>query len=111
VRLISFLCVGVLALVILVGCGGGDSGPCGSFCAKDAECFSMNEIVDCAQWCRDNLDEGARRSAECEAAVADVYACVADLSSCEEVEAWHTEVPADSYPCKAADDRVRSICF
>lgn len=76
---------------------------CESLCAKVSKCL----ISNCGQWCYLNLAEGARMSAECEDAVADVYACVAGLPSCEQVNAWWSEIPADSYPCKPANDLAR----
>jgi len=102
--------VGVLAVVTLVGCS--DSGLCGSFCAKDLECYPPEEqIVRCEEWCSYALGVSSDVSAECGAAAADVFACVADLSTCEEVDDWWFEVPADSYPCKAADDNAESACM
>jgi len=100
----------VLALG-LAGCSE-DSGVCGSFCAKDAECFSPeDQFPRCEQACRYALDVSADLSAECGDAAADVFACVADLPTCEDVNDYWFEVPADSYPCKAADDAAESVCM
>jgi hypothetical protein len=110
--LVGLVCVLALGVMPLVGCGDGGSGVCDSFCAKDAECWSvMDQIPRCTQWCQYSLDVSGDTSAECEAAATDVFSCVADLSSCEEVEAYWYEEPFDNYPCKAADDNVESTCF
>ena len=89
----------------------GYSGSCDPFCARIDECFLTDRIPNCAESCGCTVNEGAQIGAECEAAVADVNACVVDLSSCEQVEAWSDRTPFDSYPCKAADDNVISTCY
>jgi hypothetical protein len=110
--LVGLACVLAFGSMSLAGCGDGGSGVCESFCAKDAECYSvMEQIPRCTQWCQYTLDVSGDTSAQCGTAVTDAFACVADLSSCEEVDAWWFEEPFDSYPCKAADDYVESVCF
>jgi hypothetical protein len=100
-----------LAVLAFAACGGGE-GVCGSFCAKDAECYPPEEqIPRCEQWCGYLLDVAADSSAECGAAMADVFACVSDLQTCEEVDGWWFGDPWDSYPCKAADDTANSACM
>jgi hypothetical protein len=95
----------------MVGCGD-DSGVCESFCAKDAECFSPeDQFPRCEQGCRYALDVSADISAKCGDAAADVFACVADLATCEEVNDYWFEIPPDSYPCKNADDAAESACL
>ena len=47
----------------------------------------------------------------CEGAVKNINDCVANLSSCEQVEAWWDHTPFDSYPCEAADDERDSVCY
>ncbi|NNE17598.1 MAG: hypothetical protein HKN10_03880 [Myxococcales bacterium] len=109
--LVGFVLALMLSIVVLVGCGGGDADVCESFCAKHAECGSGPLIIDdCAQFCAGALGESAKRGAECEAAVTDAFACVADVPSCEQALGWWYEVPADSYPCKAADDIADAVC-
>ena len=87
------------------------SSSCDPFCARIDECFGTDRLPNCAESCGCTVNEGAQVSAACEAAVADVNACVVDLSSCEQVEAWLDSTPVDSYPCKAADENVLSTCF
>jgi hypothetical protein len=89
----------------------GYSDVCDPFCARIDECFGTDRLPNCAESCGCTVNEGAQVSAACEAAAADVNACVVDLLSCEEVEAWLDRTPFDSYPCKAAEDNVISTCF
>jgi hypothetical protein len=109
-----FLGVAALAAVFLAGCGGEDARGviCEAFCAKDAECFAPEDQTPrCTEACAYTLNVSADFSAECGGAAADLFACVADLPSCEQVDAYWFEIPADSYPCKAGDDQVESACF
>jgi hypothetical protein len=103
----------VLMLGILpwMGCGGdGDSGVCGSACAQDAECYPPPErIPNCVQFCSDLLGQAAEVSADCEGRFTDMLACVADLS-CDRLDAYYSEDPPDSYPCKAEEDIFLSTC-
>jgi hypothetical protein len=84
---------------------------CDPFCARVDECSLKDRIPNCAPSCSCTVNEGALVSAECETAVADIDYCVADLPSCDQVEAWWDMTPADSYPCKAADDERDSACY
>jgi hypothetical protein len=103
----GFLCV--LALGVM-GCG--DENVCESFCAKDAECFPPEDQTPrCEQACRYVLDVSGDFSDECGNAAGAVFACVADLPTCEEVNDYWFEIPPDSYPCKAADDAAESACL
>ncbi|UCD25258.1 MAG: hypothetical protein JSW51_04870 [Gemmatimonadota bacterium] len=108
-RLVCALALGGLPWM---GCGGeGDSGVCGSFCAQDAKCYPPPEgIQNCVQYWNDLLGDAASVSAECETLYAELLACVADLPSCDQVDAHYSEDPPDSYPCKAEEDAVRSTC-
>ena len=89
----------------------GYSDVCDPFCERIDECFLTDRLPNCAESCGCTVNEGAQVSAACEAAAADVNACVVDLSSCEQVEAWLDRTPVDSYPCKAADENVMSTCY
>lgn len=106
--LVGFLFVFAL---FMMGCGDG-GGVCESFCAKDFECYSPQErIPRCEEACRYELGVAGDLSAECGDAAVSVFACVADLQTCEEVDNYWYEIPADSYPCKAADDAAESACL
>ena len=108
--LIGLACVLALPMS-LVSCGNDSSGVCSSFCAKDTECYPPeDQIPRCDEWCGYLLDVAADNSAECGAAMTDMFACVSDLQTCEEVDGWWFEDPWDSYPCKAADDAANSAC-
>ena len=86
-------------------------GVCESFCSKDFECSSPEDrIPRCEEACRYALGVSADFSTECGDAAASVFACVADLQTCEEVDDYWYEIPPDSYPCKAADDAAESAC-
>ena len=89
----------------------GYAGVCDPFCAKVEECFLTDLFPSCAAECSCTVNEGAQVSAQCESAVANINECVADLSSCEQIEAWYWSTPADSYPCKAADDQRDAVCY
>lgn len=60
--------------------------------------------------CRYLLDVSGDMSAECGDATADVFPCVADLPTCQEVDDYWVEVPPDDYPCKGAEDAAESAC-
>jgi hypothetical protein len=108
---VGFVFVLVLGVLPWMGCGGDeDSGVCGSFCAQDAKCYGSEGIPNCVQYCNDLLGDAASVSAECESLYAELLACVADLPSCDQVDAHYSEDPPDSYPCKAEEDAVRSTC-
>jgi hypothetical protein len=89
----------------------GYSDSCDPFCERVDECLLNDRFPNCAPSCGCTVNEGAQVSAECETAVADINACVVDLPSCEEVEAWSGKTPTDSYPCKTADDERDSVCY
>jgi hypothetical protein len=89
----------------------GYSDSCDPFCERVDECLLNDRFPNCAPSCGCTVKEGAQVSAECETAVADINACVVDLSSCEQVEAWLDRTPFDSYPCKTADDERDSVCY
>jgi hypothetical protein len=75
---------------------------CEPLCAKVSECSIP---WNCVQSCYFVLADSARTSAECEDAMADLYACVAGLS-CEQIGDFLT----GGDPCEA-NDFVRSVCL
>jgi hypothetical protein len=84
---------------------------CDPFCARVDECSLSGRIQNCDPSCGCTVNEGALVSDACEGAVRNIDDCVANLSSCEQVEAWWDHTPFDSYPCKAADDERDSVCY
>lgn len=94
------------------GCGdddGGDLANCDDYCAVWAMC-TTRDLDACKTDCTEfNESLSADLGQACADADAEVNACVAGLT-CEGLEGWLDEVPADSYPCKAEDDDADQIC-
>ena len=84
---------------------------CDSFCATQVECNPAEDRSACEAWCGSTLYFSAAFSDECLDVTVDTLTCVASLSSCEQVEAYNSSTPPDSYPCKAGDDEIRSACY
>lgn len=109
---VGFVFVLVLGVLPWMGCGGDeDSGVCGSFCAQDAKCYGPEGIPNCVQYCNDLLGDAA---SECRTRNAELLMCVAELPSCDEVDAfydgYYSEDPPDSYPCKAEAEARDATC-
>ncbi len=104
---VGFVFVLVLSVLPWMGCGDDVPEACRSFCAQDAKCYGSEGIPNCVQYCDDLLAEAASVSDECATLFAEMAACVGELPSCDDVNAYYSEDPPDSYPCKAEEDAVR----
>jgi hypothetical protein len=94
------------------GCGGDNGGTdatCSPWCSVVDEC-TTGSFSDCMAACAEELSQAGSISSECAEAVRDQNRCLGELT-CTEFDAWATEVPPDSYPCKAEDDGVEAACF
>jgi len=87
------------------GTGGGQSvNNCPDVCSVITSCTGQS-TESCMEQCEGDLMQATEFSAACRAAVNDLTACVGGLS-CEQLDAWFEEVPADSYPCIAEEIAV-----
>ena len=93
----------------LVGCGDDVDATCSPWCTVVDDCTTMS-FSDCMNACAEELSDAQSISSECASAVRSQNVCLAELT-CAELEAWATEVPPDSYPCKSADDDVDDVCI
>ena len=111
---VGFVFVLVLGVLPWMGCGDDVPEPCRSFCAQDAKCYGSEGIPNCVQWCNDFVAEYASVGAECGTLNVELFMCVGELPSCDEVEAfydgYYTEDPPDSYPCRAEAEARDSAC-
>jgi hypothetical protein len=96
-RTIVFL---ALSGIAFLGCGGDDNN-CKSACAVISSCTTQT-TQSCLDECQADYNEASDYSSACGTAVNNVAACVGGLS-CEQLDAWFEEVPADSYPCRDED--------
>jgi hypothetical protein len=98
----QFLTIAALATagIVFLGCGGDDNN-CGSACAVISSC-TTESTQSCLDQCQGDYNEASDFSSACAKAVDNLAACVGGLT-CEELDAWFEEVPADSYPCRAEE--------
>ena len=107
--------LGVLCALGVVGCaddtltGDPSIANCGAFCDKAVECTEGASRSVCILQCNAIASNEAAISEQCVAGFAAVNACVSELS-CEQRDAWFSEIPPDSYPCKAEDDAGEAAC-
>lgn len=95
----------------LSGCGddGGADATCNPWCSVVDECTGTS-LSECINDCEAELSQAQSISSECADAVRDQNRCLGELT-CSEYDAWRTEVPPESYPCKSEDDGVAASCF
>ena len=98
-----------MGVALLVGCGDDAFGVCSSWCAVVEECTDTSSS-QCMELCAEESSQAQSISSECALAVRSQNLCLAELI-CAELEAWVKEVPAETYPCKSADDEVDNACF
>jgi hypothetical protein len=95
---------------LFIGCGDDDSdSACSLWCTVVEECTETS-FSDCRAACAEESSQARAISSECANAVTDQNLCLGELT-CEEFEAWMSETPPESYPCKSADDVVADACF
>lgn len=88
--------------ILAMGCAGGDEASnCSAACEVIVPCL-MDTTENCLAQCQGDLSDATNFSPACGAAVNDLAACIGGLS-CTELDAWLTEIPADSYPCRDND--------
>jgi hypothetical protein len=77
---------------------------CIAFCAKavvDCGAFDLDG-PQCEQFCQQDLDAEYEYATACGTASEGVFECVAELETCDEVEAWKAQSPPESFPCQPA---------
>ena len=94
--------------ILAIGCssssgdgGGGADNKCGDACSVITSCWNETD-AECMAQCEGDLAEAAEFGEGCVAAVNDLAACLGGLS-CQQLDGWFEEVPADGYPCRAQD--------
>ena len=88
--------------ILAIGCGGDEAGNnCGAACSVITSCWD-DTTASCMAQCEGDLGEAAEFGTACVDAVNAVAACIGGLS-CQQLDAWFDEIPADSYPCRAQD--------
>ena len=83
--------------IVFLGCQGDDTN-CRAGCEVVSSCTTQS-YQSCLDECEADYEEASNFSPSCAAAVNDLAACVGGLT-CEEVNAWLEQAPADSYPCR-----------
>ena len=102
-KALGFILFGTLA----IGCGDSNTGGgqsvnnCPAACSVITSCTGES-TASCMAQCEGDLMEATEFSAACRDAVNDLTACIGGLS-CEQLDAWFEEVPADSFPCRAEE--------
>lgn len=112
-----------MAAILAMGCGdsssgGGGSGgaggiggtpmvepgpTCTALCMKfigECEAGAFTE-EECRQGCQTSLDAEYAHAEACGEAAENVFLCVIELQSCQEVYDWRDQSPRDSYPCRS----------
>lgn len=84
---------------------GNGGSKCGEACSVITSCWNETD-AECMAQCEGDLAEATEFGEGCVAAVNDLAACLGGLS-CQQLDAWFEEVPADGYPCRAQDIAIR----
>ena len=86
--------------------GGGAIANCDPFCDVGVECGGLDR-GECISECVSGAEGLQEISEQCFVAASAANACVGGLS-CPQAQAWLTETPPDSYPCRAESMAVSS---
>jgi hypothetical protein len=84
--------------------GSGSANNCGDACSVITSCTN-DTTASCMAQCEGDLMDATEFSPACGEAVNDLAGCVGGLS-CEQLDAWFDELPADSYPCVAEETAI-----
>jgi hypothetical protein len=69
----------------------------------------LSSVESCVSGCVSKAQDILSMSADCFNALSDVYGCLGGLT-CPQVDAFSTETPPESYPCKTQQDAVNAAC-
>jgi hypothetical protein len=99
--------IGLVALVM--SCGDDFNDGCSPWCTVVEGCTETS-FSDCMAACAEESSQARAISSECASVVRDQNLCLGELD-CQGFEAWLSETPPESYPCRDADDAVGMTCF